>query len=119
MKNTTKDEQVSSKLSEDDKKTINDASDATLRWSESNPNSTKEEYEAKQKELEGKLQPIIMKMYQQGGGMPGGMGGMPQGFPGNFGGGGGGDDGDFDEGFGGGGNKGSGNTTGPSVDEVD
>jgi len=119
MKNTTKDEQVASKLTDDDKKTISDASDATLRWSESNPNATKEEYEAKQKELEAKLQPIIMKMYQQGGGMPGGMGGMPQGFPGNFGGGGGGDDGDFDEGFGGGGSKGTGNTTGPSVDEVD
>jgi len=122
MKNTTKDEQVASKLTDDDKKTINDAVDAALRWSESNPTATKEEYEAKQKELESKVQPIMMKLYSQGGGgMPGMGGGMPQGFPGNFGGGGGVDDddhGDFGGGnFGGGGNKGTG--TGPSVDEVD
>jgi len=124
MKNTTKDEQVASKISEEDKKTINDAVDAALRWSESNPTATKEEYEAKQKELEEKVQPIMMKMYQQGGGggMPGGMGGMPQGFPqGGF------PQGGFPQGGGGGGfppqpgnfggNTGGG--TGPSVDEVD
>jgi L1 cell adhesion molecule like protein len=112
MRNTTKDEQVAGKLSEEDKKTINDAVDDALRWSESNQTATKEEYEEKQKELEGKLQPIMMKMYQQGGG--GGGGGFPQGFPqGGFpqGGFGGGDPGDF------GGNTTGG--TGPSVDEVD
>jgi L1 cell adhesion molecule like protein len=116
MKNTTKDEQISSKLSEDDKKTINDTVDAALRWSESNPTATKEEYEEKQKELEGKLQPIMMKMYQGGGGdggMPQGFpqGGMPQGFPqGGF------PQGGFPPQQGGGGNTGG---TGPSVDEVD
>jgi len=94
------------------KKTIADATDEALRWSESNPTATKEEYEAKQKSLEEKVQPIMVKMYQQGGGgMPGmgGMGGMPGGFPqGGF-----PQGGDFPQP---GNNTGG---TGPSVDEVD
>jgi len=38
----------------------------------------------KQKELEGKYNPIMMRVYQAtgGAGMPGGMGGMPGGMPG-------------------------------------
>jgi len=113
MKTTTKDEQVASKLSEEDKKTINDAVDEALRWSESNPNATKEEYDSKQKALEEKVQPIMVKMYQGGmpqGGMP--QGGMPQGFPGGF------PQGGFPQP---GNNQGGSNTggTGPSVDEVD
>jgi L1 cell adhesion molecule like protein len=41
-----------------------------------------EEIEAKQKEVEGKYNPIMMRVYQAAGGMPGGPGGMPGGFPG-------------------------------------
>ena len=44
----------------------------TLDWLDTHQDATKEEYEAKQKELESKVQPIFAKMYQQGqqGGMP-------------------------------------------------
>jgi heat shock protein 1/8 len=42
-----------------------------------------EEIEAKQKEVEAKYNPIMMRVYQAAGGVPGGMpGGMPGGFPG-------------------------------------
>ena len=84
---------------------------------ESNENASTEEFESRQKELEGIAQPIIMKLYQDGGaggmpgGMPGGMGGMPD--MGDFGGAAGG---------GGGGARGgasSGGSSGPKVEEVD
>ena len=39
----------------------------------------KDEFEHKQKELEGVCMPIITKLYQAAGGAPGGM---PEGFPG-------------------------------------
>lgn len=48
----------------------------------------KEEYEHQQKELEKVCNPIITKLYQGAGDIPGGMpGGMPGGFPGGAGGG--------------------------------
>ena len=53
----------------------------TLEWIEKGEH-TKEEYEAKQKEVEGTLMPIIQKEYQSG--MPAGdmpAGGMPAGMP--------------------------------------
>ena len=62
-----------------------------LKWLEENPNASSEDYDNKQKEIENKTNPIMMKFYQknapEGGGMPGGMpsggmpsGGMPEGF---------------------------------------
>ena len=68
----------------------------TLDWLTNHPLAEKEEFEAKQKELEGVVNPIMMKVYQAaggGGGMP--EGGMP----------------------GGGGAPGGG--AGPTVEEVD
>jgi len=62
----------------DDKATIEAAAADALQFLEANPEATTEEYEAKQKEVEGKFQPIIMRVYQAAGGAPGGMpGGMP------------------------------------------
>lgn len=46
----------------------------------------KDEYEHQQKELEKVCNPIITKLYQGTGGMPGGMPGGPGGFPGGAGG---------------------------------
>merc|ERR1711963_564617 len=58
----------------------NTLSDDGLQFLESNPDASAEEMEAKQKELEGKFNPIMMKVYQAAGGAPGGMpGGMPGG----------------------------------------
>merc|ERR1719487_2391874 len=80
IKNQLQDEKLKDKFTEDDKKVIEELSKDTLQWLESNPDASTEEYEAKQKEVEGKFQPIIMRIYQAAGGAPGGMpGGMPGG----------------------------------------
>jgi L1 cell adhesion molecule like protein len=49
------------------------AIDETLQWLESNQLAEVEEFEHKQKELEGVCTPIITKMYQAGAGAAGGM----------------------------------------------
>lgn len=60
-----------------------DKTTEVIGWLDANQLADKEEYEHKQKELEGICNPIITKLYQAGGGAPGGMpGGMPGGFPG-------------------------------------
>merc|ERR1719388_753079 len=84
MRNTLQEEKLQDKFEGDDKDKIEKAS--------------RDEFEAKQKELEGVVNPIMMKVYQAagGGGMP--EGGMPGG------------------GFGGGAAAGAG---GPTVEEVD
>ena len=53
------------------------AIDDALAWLESNQLAEKEEFEHKQKEVEGICTPIMQSLYSQGGG--GGMGGMPGG----------------------------------------
>jgi len=71
------------KLEDADKEAINKKIDETLQWLESNQLAEKEEFDAKQKELEAVSNPIMMKAYQAGGapgGMPGGMPGA-EGFP--------------------------------------
>lgn len=82
MKSTIEDDKVKDKISEEDKKTIQDKCQETIKWLEENPNASKDEYEAKQKEIEKICSPIVAKLYQGAqGGMPGGMpgGGMPGG----------------------------------------
>ena len=74
LRNTIQDEKVSSKLSTEDKHTIEGAVDAAIKWLDANQAATKEEFEYHRKELEGKANPIITKMYQQ-------SGGAPEGFP--------------------------------------
>jgi heat shock protein 1/8 len=84
MKNTLSDEKLADKFTEDDKKTIGDGCDEGIKWLEGNQNAETSEFEAKQKELEGKFNPIMMKVYQAAGGAPGGAPGFPggAGFPG-------------------------------------
>jgi len=81
MKQTVEDEKLADKLSEEDKKKINDKCTETLSWLESNQSAEKEEFEDRQKEVEKICAPIITKLYQAAGGAPGGPGG-PGGFPG-------------------------------------
>merc|ERR1711943_92778 len=52
MKNTMSDEKLASKLSDDDKSTVTAKIDETTSWLDANQMAEKEEYEAKQKELE-------------------------------------------------------------------
>merc|ERR1719378_281821 len=85
IKNSVNDEKLAGKLDEADKKTVEDLVTENISWLESHQNAEKEEYDAKKKEMEGKVMPIMAKLYQGagGGGMPVGMpGGMPGGAPG-------------------------------------
>merc|ERR1712164_150978 len=80
MKNTLNDEKLKDKFTDDDKKLINEESDRGMQFCTSNPEASAEEFEAIQKEIEGKYNPIMMRIYQAAGGAPGGMpGGMPGG----------------------------------------
>merc|ERR1719382_1040177 len=77
------DEKIKDKTSDDDKKTINDKCDEAIKWLDANQLAEVEEFQDKQKEVEGVCNPIITKLYQSAGGagMPD-MGGMPGGMPG-------------------------------------
>jgi len=102
LKNTITDEKTKDKLSESDKSTLENAINETTKWVETNENASTEEFEAKNKELEGIAQPIIMKIYQDGGAPGGGMPDM--------------------SGFGGAGAgaaPSSGSSAGPTVEELD
>merc|ERR1711881_525319 len=82
MKSTLDDEKVKDKISDSDRKVITDKCDDAIKWLDSNQTAEKDEYEDKQKELEGVCNPIISKMYQGAGGPQGGMpGGAPGGMP--------------------------------------
>jgi len=86
LRNTIRDEKITDKLSSEDKDALNNAIDEATKWLDANQMAEKEEFEAKQKELEGVAMPIMTRLYQQGGGAPGGMpGGMPGGFGGDSG----------------------------------
>jgi len=79
LRNTLKDDKISSKLEAGDKDKLNAAIDEAISWLEKNQTAEKDEFDAKQKELENVAMPIMTRLYQQSGGMPGNM---PGGFPG-------------------------------------
>ncbi|EER12208.1 heat shock protein 70, putative [Perkinsus marinus ATCC 50983] len=76
LKNTLQDEKLKDKISDDDKAAIEKAVSEALDWLDKNQLAEKEEFEAKQKEVEGVVNPIMMKVYQAAGG---GASGMPEG----------------------------------------
>ncbi|XP_027198652.2 heat shock 70 kDa protein 1 [Dermatophagoides pteronyssinus] len=65
LKSTMEEEAIKSKLSEEDRKTVLNKVEETLRWLDSNQLADKEEYEHRQKELESACRPIMTKIYQQ------------------------------------------------------
>uniref|UniRef100_A0A4W5PFZ1 Heat shock protein family A (Hsp70) member 1B n=1 Tax=Hucho hucho TaxID=62062 RepID=A0A4W5PFZ1_9TELE len=68
MKSSVEDDNMKGKISEEDKKKVVDTCDQAISWLENNQLADKEEYEHQLKELEKKVcQPIITKLYQQGG----------------------------------------------------
>merc|ERR1712012_1488191 len=86
MKSTMDDEKLKDKISEDDKRMIISKCEEAAKWLDGNQLAEVDEFQDKQKEVEAVCNPIITKMYQQGGtpggGMPNGMpGGMPNGMP--------------------------------------
>ncbi|XP_066246476.1 heat shock 70 kDa protein cognate 2 [Euwallacea similis] len=56
----------SDKLSEDDKKLVQDKCSAALQWLDGNQLAEKDEFEDRLKQLQGECQPIMMKMHQGG-----------------------------------------------------
>ena len=77
MKNTLNEEKLKAAFTDDDKKVIEDTAAEGLQWIEGNGEAEAEVIEGKQKELEAKFNPIMMRVYQATGGAPGGMpGGM-------------------------------------------
>merc|ERR1712070_524449 len=83
MRNTLQEEKLADKFEGDDKDKIEKAVQEALDWLDKNQLAEKEEFEAKQKELEGVVNPIMMKVYQAAGGGDGmpdmSAGGMPGG----------------------------------------
>nr|QHW04483.1 heat shock protein 70 [Zostera japonica] len=79
MRNTIKDEKISSQLGASDRKKIEDAINDAISWLDNNQLAEVDEFEDKMKDLENLCNPIIAKMYQGGGGR--GMPGMDQNFP--------------------------------------
>merc|ERR1711920_1044716 len=78
MRNTLQEEKLKDKFESGDQEKIEKAVQDTLDWLDKNQLAEKDEFEAKQNELEGIVNPIMMKVYQAaggGGGMP--EGGMP------------------------------------------
>ena len=83
MRQTLTEEKLKDKFSEDEKATINKGCDESLKWLNDSPAASKDEIDAKYKALESTFNPIMMRVYQASGGMPGGMPNMPGGgFPG-------------------------------------
>ncbi|KAG8860838.1 70-kilodalton heat shock protein [Tulasnella sp. 330] len=107
LRNTLNDANLKDKFEADDKTKLETHVNDTISWLDSSHEASKEEYEEKQKELEGVANPIMTKLYgaggPPGGGMPGGgfpgAGGPPGGAPGGF--------------------PGAGGDSGPSVEEID
>eukprot|EP00292_Cryptomonas_paramecium_P033774 CAMPEP_0113677714 /NCGR_PEP_ID=MMETSP0038_2-20120614/9449_1 /TAXON_ID=2898 /ORGANISM="Cryptomonas paramecium" /LENGTH=651 /DNA_ID=CAMNT_0000595079 /DNA_START=67 /DNA_END=2022 /DNA_ORIENTATION=- /assembly_acc=CAM_ASM_000170 len=98
LKNTLSDEKVADKVSAEDKSSLESKITETINWLEANQGAEVEEYEAKQKALEGVAMPIMTKLYSAGGGGMPDMGGMPGGgMPGG----------------------GAGASSGPNIEEVD
>ena len=88
LKNTLEDEEkgLKDKIDEEDAEAIETAIQEVLDWLDENQEAEAEEYDEKQKELEGVANPIMQKVYQAAGG--GGEGGDDDDFE---------DDEDFDE----------------------
>merc|ERR1719498_1442688 len=74
LRNTLNDEEkgVADKIDEDDKETLEEAIKDVLDWLDDNQEAEAEEFEEKQKELEGVANPIMQKVYQGAGGGGGG-----------------------------------------------
>jgi heat shock 70kDa protein 1/2/6/8 len=81
LRNTLQDEKVTGALDAGDKEKLQKAVDESIQWLDESQEASKEEYEAKQKELEEVANPIMMRMYGQAGGAPP-AGGFPGGAPG-------------------------------------
>lgn len=71
VRNSIHDENIEKKLSEDEKRKVSDAVVATTTWLDTNQHAEKEEFEEKQRELEGVVTPILSHLSSSpGNGVP-------------------------------------------------
>lgn len=71
LKNQINDkEKLGAKITDEDKEKIEEAVNEKISWLEENQEAEGEDFKAQKKELEDIVQPIIAKLYQQGGGPP-------------------------------------------------
>jgi L1 cell adhesion molecule like protein len=100
LKSSISSDEVKDKIPAEDKQALETAIEDTIKWLDANLSAEKEEFEEKQKALEGIAMPILQKMAGGAGGM-GGMGGMP------------------DMGAAGGAPPSGGDAGGPTIEEID
>jgi L1 cell adhesion molecule like protein len=62
IRSSIQEEQIATKLSEDDKSRLNGIIDSTLSWLDTHQSASKEEFESKRKELENTAMPIMSKL---------------------------------------------------------
>jgi len=65
VKSTLSDEKLQGKFSDEEKRTVEDLVNEGLQFLEGNTDADSADYEAKQKEIEAKFNPIMQKIYQQ------------------------------------------------------
>lgn len=76
LRSSLKEEQLKSKLSEEDRKTVEAEIERVLEWLQRNESAEQEDFENKLKEIEEVCSPIIQRAMAAGGGQAGGMPGM-------------------------------------------
>merc|ERR1711976_272597 len=64
LKNTLEEQQISEKISAEDKKAIQDKASEIINWLDNNQSAEIDEFEDKKKELGAIANPIMTKMYQ-------------------------------------------------------
>jgi len=64
LRNSLREDSITKKLSDSDKKTLSEKIEGVISWLDTHENSTKEELEMKQKELESVAMPIMSKLAQ-------------------------------------------------------
>jgi len=65
MKTSINDENISSKISMEDKTKVNETIESTIKWMEANQLADKEEFEHKLKDIEKICSPIMTKLYRK------------------------------------------------------
>jgi len=83
VRNTLKDEKVRDKISSEEKSQIESAVEEALKWVETSPNASADEYESRQKNLESIFNPIVTKLYSSGESSSSGFNGAGAGFAGD------------------------------------
>ena len=81
VSNTLNDDKLKDKINDEDRTTLMNMVDDSKTWLENNSEVSKEEYDSKMKECESIVNPIMQKLYSQGGDSQEMPTGMPTGMP--------------------------------------